>query len=389
MLQEPMMAAMHENTQPELLDSVAIRPWQLGADLGVVGAAAKVFADAEDYQAQFDSNSSQFVIDKREEAGSKPMTVPSPQPLSPAERARLERVEGVIFDVQRYSLHDGPGLRTNVFIKGCSLRCEWCANPESHQVQPELALFANRCITCGQFPESCPAGWTRWADRALSQQALREYGIRAAMCPTGAMRWLGERRTAGEIIADVLRDAPFYLGNGGLTLTGGEPTVQPHLAEALLRLAKAEYLSTAMETCGHTHWAVLEQLLPYLDHVLYDLKHVDNELHRRHTGVGNELILSNLRRLAALRVPLTIRVPLIPGCNASPESMRAIAGFVRQLQGPIGSIDLLPYHTLGKAKYTALGRDYAWEERPRLRETDVEELVEIVEECGLRVNIGG
>jgi glycyl-radical enzyme activating protein/glucokinase-like ROK family protein len=389
MLEQPMRVAMRENTQPELLDSVTIKPWELGADLGIIGAAAKVFADAEAHQAQFDSVASRFMIEKTEEAGARLTAIPAPEPLTLAERARLEQVEGVVFDVQRYSLHDGPGLRTNVFMKGCPLRCEWCANPESQQLQPELALFANQCIACGQFDETCPTGWKRLEHDELTGQAIQDYGVRAAVCPTGAMRWVGERRTAGEIIKEVLRDAPFYQGGGGVTLTGGEPTMQPHLAEALLRLAKAEYLSTAMETCGQVHWAVLEALLPYLDHVLFDLKVVDSEVHRLYTGVGNELILANLRRLAALRAPLATRVPLIPGCNASEQGMQAIAGFVRELDGPITSIDILPYHTLGKAKYAALGRTYPWEEQQRLGEAEVEALVRVVEHEGLRVNIGG
>jgi glycyl-radical enzyme activating protein/glucokinase-like ROK family protein len=398
LLEEPMLAAMREHTQPELLDSVTVRPWQLGADLGIIGAAAKVFADAEAYQAQFDAHASRFIIERMDRTSHKlppcdnrglPQTIPSPEPLTLAERARLEKVEGVIFDIQRYSLHDGPGLRTNVFMKGCPLRCDWCANPESQQLAPQLALFAGRCITCGQFPAACPAGWQKRESDAWTEEAIQEYTTRAAMCPTGAMRWIGEQRAAGDIIREVLRDAPFYQGGGGLTLTGGEPTMQPHLAEALLRLAKAEYLSTAMETCGHTHWPVLEALLPYLDHVLFDLKHVDSQLHRLFTGVDNDLILANLRRLAALHAPLTIRVPLIPGCNASPDGMRAIAEYVRGLEGPIRSIDLLPYHTLGKAKYAALGRAYPWDGHARLDEVAVDELAQVVEACGLAVNVGG
>jgi pyruvate formate lyase activating enzyme len=188
---------------------------------------------------------------------------------------------------------------------------------------------------------------------------------------------------------EVLRDAPFYEDGGGMTLTGGEPTMQPQMAEALLRLAKAEYISTAMETCGHTPWTVLERLLPYLDHVLFDLKHVDNEIHQALTGAGNELILSNLRQLVALKAPVTIRVPLIPGFNASLKSLRVIIKFVLSLNGSIGSIDLLPYHTLGKAKYKALGREYPWEGHDRLADTEIEAFVKAIESWGLMVNIGG
>jgi glycyl-radical enzyme activating protein/glucokinase-like ROK family protein len=391
LLAAPMLAAMREHTQPELLDSVTIKPWQLGDDLVVIGAAAEVFASAERYQAQFDARASRFIIEKAERARVSSQAIRPPEPLGQAERTRLEQVEGVIFDIQRYSLHDGPGLRTNVFLKGCPLRCDWCANPESQLTRPQLALFARHCIACGQFGEPCPTVWPtdRDASIALDRESAPEFGQRAAVCPTAAMRWLGERRSAGDIIGEVLRDAPFYQGGGGLTLTGGEPTMQPHLAEALLRLAKPECLSTAMETCGHTHWAVLESLLPYLDHVLFDLKHVDGEVHRRYTGVDNTLILSNLRRLAALRAPLTIRLPLIPGFNATRETMRDVAEFVRSLEGPITRIDLLPYHRLGASKYAALGRSYPWSEQPPLDEGDLDDLAGVLVREGLQVNIGG
>lgn len=388
-LYEPMMAALKEHTQPELWDSVVVKPWQLGADLGIIGAAAKVFADAEAYQEQFDARAGRFVIHKMERNNAAHGTISSPQPLTLAERARYERVEGVVFDVQRYSLHDGPGLRTNVFLKGCPLRCGWCANPESQLPLPELALFADQCIACGQFVEACPVGWKKKGSSAWSADLAKEYDLRAAVCPANALRRVGERRTAGDVMKEVLRDAPFYQGGGGMTLTGGEPTMQPEFAEALLRLAKAEYVSTAMETCGHTHWAVLEALLPYLDHILFDLKHVDNEAHRRYTGVDNGLILSNLRRLVALRAPLTIRVPLVPGYNSSTEDVRAIAAFLRGLGGAALGIDLLPYHTLGKAKYRALGRDYPWQEHDRLTEAEIDAAVKVFEEHGLRVNLGG
>lgn len=310
---------------------------------------------------------------------------PAATRLTHAERDRLEQVEGVIFDIQRYSLHDGPGLRTNVFFKGCPLRCGWCANPESQQPQPELALFAHNCITCGQFEKPCPVCWSGSRTRELEQKFNR----RVTLCPSGAIHWLGRQRTAGEVMAEVLRDAPFYEDGGGLTLTGGEPTMQPALALALLRLAKAEYISTALETCGHTQWPVLEQLTPYLDHILYDLKHTDPDIHHTFTGLDNRLILENLRRLAAGGAPVTIRVPLIPGFNASVESLRAIAQFVLSLNGPVQHVDLLPYHTLGQAKYAALGRDYPWANQPRLTETEVAPLAKEIESHGLTVTIGG
>lgn len=313
----------------------------------------------------------------------------TPQPLTAAEQARLEQVEGIVFDIQRYSLHDGPGLRTNVFLKGCPLRCGWCANPESQQMAPQLALFAHNCIRCGQFADPCPMRQPEDNGSGWPQSVAAQFSERARLCPTGAIHWIGRRRTAGEVIREVLRDAPFYEDGGGMTLTGGEPTMQPHLAEALLRLAKAEYISTAMETCGHTRWAVLERLAPYLDHILFDLKHVNNAAHRAFTGLGNEQILQNLRRLVALNAAVAIRIPLIPGFNASEPDLKAIAGFILSLNGAVTSVDLLPYHTLGRAKYRALGREYPWQHHNRLAPETVESLADVFLAAGLAVNIGG
>ena len=311
------------------------------------------------------------------------------EPLTAQERERLENVTGVIFDIQRYSLHDGPGLRTNVFSKGCPLRCQWCSNPESQSIQPEFALFAHNCIACGQFVEACPARWAHDRGAPWTKELQAEYARRVRLCPTEAMHQIGEERTAGAVMAEVLRDRPFYADRGGLTLTGGEPTMQPDFAEALLRLAKAETISTALETCSHARWPVWERLWPHLDHILFDVKHIDANVHRTFTGVGNELILANLRRLVALAAPVTIRVPLIPGFNAAPESLRAIAEFVLSLNSAITSLDLLPYHTFGKGKYTALNRAYPWEAQHRFTDGEIERFKKEIEAYGLTVSIGG
>lgn len=301
------------------------------------------------------------------------------------EEGRLEDVEGVVFNVQHFSVHDGPGIRTNVFFKGCPLRCAWCCNPESHRFQPELALSTQQCIRCGQFGDVCA---DEWSHGAVTQSEKDKFGPRTEVCPGGALRWLGTRRTAGDVVSEVLRDQPFYTGGGGMTLTGGEPTAQPMFAEALLRLARREGLSTAMETCGHTRWKVFERLLPHLDVVLFDLKHMDPEVHRQWTGVDNEVILSNLRHLAEVKAPVSVRVPLIQGFNADSESLQAIARFVGGLPGLEKHISLLPYHALGKAKYASLGRPYTMDSEDALSLERVRELTQIVEAEELEVSIG-
>jgi pyruvate formate lyase activating enzyme len=302
---------------------------------------------------------------------------------------QLESVRGVVFDVQRYSLHDGPGVRTNVFLKGCPLRCGWCANPESQRPQPELALSEHNCITCGTFATPCPICWQKDAAGETSQAITLELAPRVDVCPTGAIHWMGAWRSAGDIMQEVRRDRPFYGAGGGLTLTGGEPTMQPAMCEALLQLAKADGIATAMETCGHTQWAVFARLLPYLDMVLFDVKHIDADMHRRYTGIDNTLILDNLRRLTAAGAPVCVRVPLIPSFNATPTALAAIAEFVRGLPGPILGIDLLPYHTLGKAKYAALGREYPWQDHARLQDDEIAELAAVIRSYHVPLTIGG
>lgn len=317
-------------------------------------------------------------------------------------------MRGVVFDIQRMSMHDGPGVRTNVFLKGCPLRCGWCANPESQEMRPQLLLHAANCIECGEFAPPCTAcalagatpsnldSSSPHADvrdaargRAASVDDDNPLALRVELCPTGALRWAGEWRTAGEVMAEVRRDRPFYGAGGGMTLTGGEPTMQPDLCEALLRLAEDEGIATAIETCGHTQWPVYARLLPYLDVVLFDVKHSDPEVHRRHTGVDNRLILDNLRRLVEAGANVRVRIPLIPGFNADAESVAAIVALVQALPGPVAGIDLLPYHTLGKAKYAALGRAYPWEGHARLSDAEIAACTAVLASSGLPFTIGG
>jgi pyruvate formate lyase activating enzyme len=309
--------------------------------------------------------------------------------LTHATQRELEAIEGIITDIQRYSLHDGPGLRTNVFFKGCSLHCAWCANPETQTPHPELAVFSRMCIRCGQFDADCPDGWLVRQDTAWKREVQYDYETRARLCPAGGVRWIGEQRSAGSVMDEVRRDAPFYEDGGGMTLTGGEPALQSAFAEALLRLAHEEHIHTAIETCGHAPWRNLARLLPHLDTILFDVKHMDPAVHRAFTGAGNERILSNLRRLAAAAAPVVVRIPLIPGFNASAESLRAIGRFVAGLPGNTTQVDLLPYHTLGRAKYAALAQPYPWEGYALLTDAEVEELAGELSRMGLAVTVGG
>jgi pyruvate formate lyase activating enzyme len=224
----------------------------------------------------------------------------------------------------------------------------------------------------------------------------------AEACASGAIQWIGRTSKAGEVMARVLRDVAFYGGGGGITLTGGEPMLQPKFTHALLRLARSEYIHTTMETCGHVPWTAFEQVLPQLDLILYDLKHMDSDAHRRGTGVCNELILENARRLAGwLKVRgrwgvgggMIVRVPLIPGFNVhvcgstSVENIRHTVRFALELG--VREMHLLPYHRLGQPKYRSLGRSYAGGKPRLLAEGEVEAIADIVRSCGLRVRVGG
>jgi pyruvate formate lyase activating enzyme len=330
------------------------------------------------------------------------MSAPSPvHPVTPLTSGRtsaqLANVRGIVFDIQRMSMHDGPGWRTNVFLKGCPLRCGWCANPESQARPPQLVLHAANCIECGQFAPPCTAcvhaasaqssrGRADWAEAAWTEE---EAAQRVDLCPTGALHWAGEWRTAGAVMAEVRRDRPFYGADGGLTLTGGEPTMQPDMCAALLQMARQEGIHTAIETCGHTQWPVYARLLPHLDVVLFDVKHSDPDIHRQHTGVDNRLILANLHRLVAAGAQVRVRIPLIPGFNAEPAAVAAIVRLVQGLPGAVAGVDLLPYHTLGKAKYAALGRAYPWEGHARLSQAAIASCADILRSSGLPVTIGG
>lgn len=323
------------------------------------------------------------------------MTLSPAALLSTADRVALAATRGVVFDVQRFSVHDGPGLRTNVFLKGCPLRCPWCANPESQRAAPQPAVFAGQCIRCGQHAVECPLRWEESGGRLPAA----EMEARMAACPVEAVRMVGAWRTAGDVLDEVRRDAPFYAASGaagGMTLTGGEPTAQPAFAGALLRLARAEGIATALETCGQTAWPALASLLPHVDTLLFDIKHPDSAAHAAATGAGNERILDNLARArvgrntarGAAAPSLVVRVPLIPDFNADAAAMERLAALLVELLGPGAAVDLLPYHTLMRVKYRALARPYTWS-AARLDGALVTQLVQAFAAHGLDVVVGG
>jgi pyruvate formate lyase activating enzyme len=263
-----------------------------------------------------------------------------------------------IFNIQRYSLNDGPGIRTILFFKGCPLRCKWCSNPESQSFQDQVVFKPDLCIGCGACVEVCPSGIRAEADFTVCGIAC---GRCVDACPTNAMEKIGRDVAVDEALFEVEKDRAFYeKSQGGLTLSGGEPLSQSAFATALIRAAKSLGLHTAVETTGFAPEAEMSSALDEADLVMYDIKHLDDKTHEKYTGVSNALILGNLRKLADKRADrVTVRVPLIGGVNDDESHMRALAEFVKDLD--IGRVDLLPYHRYGEGKYKKLYQPYDFE----------------------------
>ena len=304
-----------------------------------------------------------------------------------------ESTKGVIFNVQHYSIHDGPGIRTTVFMKGCALRCLWCQNPESQSTRPELFFDSEQCKGCGTCVQACPEGAIElydgrsWTNRKLCMGA----GKCAEVCPHEARNVMGRYVTAEEIFKQVAGDAIFYQrSGGGVTLSGGEPLAQPRFAMSLLKLCKDASIHTALDTCGYAPWDMVRQVLDYVDLVLYDFKHMDPVEHEKCTGVSNDLILDNARKIHhELSIPILARVPIIPGYNDSVENIEATARFIATELGNSIKVHLLPYHRLGETKYERLekpGKSVSIEPPSEERMLGLKEIVESV---GLTAYIGG
>jgi pyruvate formate lyase activating enzyme len=276
----------------------------------------------------------------------------------------MEDVQGLIFDIDTFAVHDGPGIRMAVYIKGCPLECAWCHSPESQSASRETILVRDRCAVCGACVVACPEAVhsVEKREHVLERARCQVCGACVQACPNGALQIKGYSTSAQEVVAKAVRMKPFFEpSGGGITLTGGEVTGQPEFATAILAGCRAEGIHTAIETCGASSWPRLKALVDLCDLVLYDLKLIDEEAHRRWTGASNRAILDNAGRLASYNVQ--VRVPLIPGITDTEENLAGIYAFMRQVG--LCRVALLPYNPSAGAKYEWLDRPYDLQGEPQ------------------------
>jgi len=263
---------------------------------------------------------------------------------------------GILCDIKRFAVHDGPGVRTTLFLKGCPLHCLWCHNPESIRPEPELGLRLHKCTLCGECAKICPCHKIGNGRHIFDRANCTACGKCVEACLFDALVLYGTRMTPAEAAEAVLEDRMFYeLSGGGATVSGGEPLLQPGFCAELFAILKREKIHTAVDTCGDVPWSAFETVLPVTDLFLYDFKHPDAAKHRELTGHGNERIKENLLRLGTTGKPIEIRIPLIPGLNMDDDALNRSAEFLAGVKNLTG-IRLLAYHSLARSKYETVGR---------------------------------
>jgi len=299
---------------------------------------------------------------------------------------------GIVFNIQKYSIQDGPGIRTTVFLKGCPLDCWWCHNPESQSPEPEITVIEGRCMRCGECRKVCVRGGSPGrpgCGPAGEPAACTLCGKCVEACPTGARQMVGRRMNAAEVLAEVLKDRVFYEeSGGGVTFSGGEPLRQPRFLRALLQACRDAGLHTAVDTCGFAPKEDLLAVAPLADLFLYDLKFMDESRHARYTGASNVSILDNLRALGDIHGNIWIRVPIIPGLNDSARELEALARCAASVPG-VRQVNVLPYHGAGAYKSPRVGRAYRLQETAPPSPEYMEDVAARFRGHGLSVRIGG
>ncbi|MEQ2466057.1 glycyl-radical enzyme activating protein [Niallia hominis] len=298
--------------------------------------------------------------------------------------------KAMIFDIQRFSVHDGPGIRTIIFFKGCPLNCTWCCNPESQNYNKQLMLVRDNCIDCRRCETVCPYDAISFNPTIeIDRNKCVNCGACSEVCFSEALTMVGRKMTISELIEELKKDAVHYRkSNGGITLSGGEALAQPEAAKELLKASQEQGWHTAIESTGYATEKVLRSILPHLDLFLLDIKHINSIKHRKYVGKSNELILKSAKIIAEYPgTELAIRVPVVPGFNDHPEEIAEIALIAKELRAT--KLYLLPYHPYGANKYGNLGRQYQNVDTPIPTQHQIEVLKELVENLGVACQIGG
>lgn len=306
----------------------------------------------------------------------------------------------LVFNIQGYSIQDGPGVRTTIFLKGCPLKCLWCSNPESQTFCGDVLHTRSKCVKCFRCVNLCERGAITMPEDPYAEDAYPIVNHKLCAdcddhpcvkgCYESAFEDVGTLMTVDDLMERIEADAPFFRNSGGgVTLSGGEPLVHAEFCQALFEECKDNYVHTTIETTGYAPWEKIKPVLEYTDLVLYDIKHMDSEVHKDLTGVGNELILENLKKIVAeTKASVIVRIPVIPGLNDSDENMHATAAFARE--AGVGIVHILPYHRMGMGKYEGLCRKYHIDEDMESPSDErMEEIQKIFQSHQLKCGIGG
>lgn len=271
-------------------------------------------------------------------------------------------MDNLVTNIQGYSIHDGPGIRTVVFLKGCGLACQWCSNPECISPHPEVGFIKTLCTKCGKCADICPEGaliYTEGNFPVIDRQRCTGCGICSSVCDYKAIVLYGNEMSSDEVFEVISADKMFYeTSGGGITVSGGEALLKPQFVYEIFEKCRQSGIRTCIETSGYVAESALRRILPYADYILYDLKHLNSEKHQQYTGKPNDLILSNAKIVAESGVEMLFRMPLIPGINDDIKNIEETACFIKALGNRVARIQLMPYHRLGKGKYESLDKPY-------------------------------
>ncbi len=298
---------------------------------------------------------------------------------------------GIVFDIKKFSIHDGPGIRTTIFLKGCPLQCAWCHNPEGISPLPEIHLWEQRCIACGECVDACPESAVSFQGdlRLWDREICTRCGRCAGICPAETVQLIGKSMSIPEVIAEIEKDNIYYdQSGGGVTFSGGEPLNQTSFLNALLKKCKELKIHTAVDTSGLSPWKNYQEIIPFTDLFLFDLKIMDDDRHKEFTGASNRLILDNLEKLIEAGKYIVVRVPVIPGINDHPENIAETSTFLSSLGG-IQNIDILPYHRIASDKYRRMESEYQLKEIQPPSSEEMETIANQFRTAGFTVTIGG